>query len=447
MPPKRNPRPITQIKRTGELDQDFIIFEGEELSSKVSDAIKEIKDHLILEKKTTTTRRTVQKQEDSLKNDLKDIKNIIGTQLQRIKFEKKQNKQKLEKLKQNHINLKKDIALKKEQLNSSFKLEFIQLKNNLQNLIIRRENNANIAAQENQLRREILEAQNTLLNEKKTQSQQMSTALDDFYQLHQNHIKEIEESTLNEIEKNTNIRDKNIKKTVVEMMKEIEFKKNKLSLKVRNAKQLSNKNNELMEKNKQLIMNKDLYQKDFDTLIKKINNNDEQIKILVEELKEFDQKLSNITETPIIEEIEEDLNIENRNNEEDILENQIDNREEKLIQFFNDSINTLCLAIINILSIIDPNHTNDYFQFHQAFNSFNNREKELKFLLSKIGNISFDSTFLTVTHSFECNEIEGKEDDYVLNNLIEPQNKAIFDFSSPIKLDEFPKVIASHFFN
>jgi len=446
MPPRRAQRPITQIKRTGKMDVEYTLFEDEEIINKIKSVENDIPIQLDRAKSASSNRRETKNKEESFKNDMKDIKSIIGAQLQRIKLEKRRNKVLFEKLKHDQIEKRKENSNKTSQMKSSFAIEATQLKNNLQMLIMRRDNNANIAAQENQLRREISEAQQTYQTEKKQQSQLMSTALDDYYQLHQKHERELIDSIQSETLKNRGMTANSLENTVVEMMREIDQEKNKLAAEVKKAKYIVEKNAQLTEKNRYLQMSKDLLQKECDSLFDQLSKYDTTIRTLVEELKEKDQKITLEFARPDIIEEPEERSIDPESHVADPSPDFIDDREHKLHKFFDETVYTLCDSIVYILSIVDEKHADEYIHFHNVFSSPEERQKELRFLISKLGNTSFDLMVNQMITPLGFDDIEGPDEEFTQKELIDPQNRAIFEFSQPIKTNEFPSLISTHFF-
>ena len=85
-------------------------------------------------------------------------------------------------------------------------------------------------------------------------------------------------------------------------------------------------------------------------------------------------------------------------------------------------------------------------QFHEVFTDFEGRKKELRFLMSKLGNLTSATTDEQMLPPSGLESIEGADEEYTTKNLIDPQNKAIMEFAEPIGDEEFPDLIATHFF-
>lgn len=453
MPPRKGARPITQIKRTGEMDVDFVVYENTEFKNIISKADQQYVIDMARAMEATKARRKAEDKNMTHINDFNDAKRYLlrkqDDKLKKIKF----YEEKLKNTREKREKLLADLQAKMDQLKQAQDLELTQLNNNLKANKVRRDSLATVAALENQLKREIAEAEQTLKKEKQQQSQQMSTALDDYYKLHKRHLQELHDSVEREKQKNRGMTAENLERTVIEMMKEIDAEKNHLANEVRKAKVTANRNTELMEKNKQLYMNRDLLQSECDELTKKISKNDASIRSLVEELKEHDQQLSsNINEeeeesaqsskasTPNISAVpsKHDINEQPRTEGPD--------REKLLNNFFISTVGILTTSIVKILQILDEEHSADYDQFHNVFTDFEGRKKELRFLMSKLGNLTYGGIPSQMLPPMELSNIEGVDEEYTQKNLIAPQNQAILEFAEPIGEDEYPDLIATHFF-
>jgi hypothetical protein len=66
-------------------------------------------------------------------------------------------------------------------------------------------------------------------------------------------------------------------------------------------------------------------------------------------------------------------------------------REVLLQNCFENSVAIRCRSVVAILAVLDPPHAEDYRTFPGVFESFEGRKKELRFLQSKLGNLSFDA--------------------------------------------------------
>jgi len=449
MPPRRGPKPITQIKRAGEMDVDYTVFEGTRIETDIEECKKEIIEAVNSAKAATIRRRIEVSKEFKRKGDFDDIISFLQG-----KTGKKYNRihkctQKLAQLKETKSALEIDHKTVLAQKKQSIELERVQLVNNRDMLRERLSTQASVAARENQLKREIAEAQQTFSVEKQQQSIQMSTALDDYYKLHRNHERELVDSVEREKQKNRGMTSENLEKTVIEMMREIESEKSELSNSVKKARAIAMKNTELMEKNKSLYMNRDLIQSECDTLMKAISSNDVTIKSLVEELKLHDQKITMELENAMTEVHSNSPPSEpspEPSPPQSPQERSVD-RESMLNQFFEESVQVLCDSVVRILILLDSSHSSDYSQFHQVFNSFEGRKKELRFLMSKLGNITFINESGKLLPPISINDIEGADEVFTRKNLIDPQHKAIIEFAEPIRQNEFPSLLATHFFS
>ena len=66
--------------------------------------------------------------------------------------------------------------------------------------------------------------------------------------------------------------------------------------------------------------------------------------------------------------------------------------------------------------------------------------------MSKLGNISFKVEDLYKLPDIGVEEVEGVDEKVTVKKIVEPQQKAIREFAQPIAYDEFPELIATHFF-
>ena len=248
----------------------------------------------------------------------------------------------------------------------------------------------------------------------------------------------------------------NLERTVIEMMKDIDSEIKKFSAMVMENRDIADINSKLMKQTKQRYMERDLLQQESDQTVKKINKNDQMIRKLVEELKKYDQRLTCgiIEEKDESKNEEENLNseptekvesTENTENTEDTENVEID-RETILNNFFETSVNVLCDSVVEILGVFDQQHASEYKSFHEVFDSFEGRKKELRFLMSKLGNLTFhiDESYMFPPAGLD--EVEGADEEITARKIVEPQRKAIAEFAEPIADDELPDLISTQFF-
>ena len=462
MPAKRGPITSIPYGKNGIIPATVVQFEKDKL---VQLTEKENEDYVLAKNKVQDA--VVERRKEQVKNDdhikeFDDVKKYLSLKIrdkeQKIKFY--QNK--LKETRKAKENLITALKAEQEQLKQNHENEITQLNNVLKANKQRKEAMATVAAMEIQLNKEIHEAEATLQRERAQQRQQTSQALAEYYMLHMRQQKELKESVEREKAKNRNMTAQNLEKTVVEMMKDIDSEIKKYSTLVMEARDIADVNSKLSKINKQKYMERDLLQQESDATTIKINQNDMKIRKLVEELKAYDQKISGggIQNNDIIEEVEEtpqqavarELPEENENNEP-VDEKpaiasqppQVD-RKALLDKFFDNSVNVLCDSVVKILGVLDPVHKQDYLSFHEVFTTFEGKKKELRFLMSKLGNISFQSEDMYKLPSVGINDVEGADEEVAAKKIIEPQRKAILEFAQPIADDELPELIATHFF-
>lgn len=409
---------------------------------------------------STLERRAEQKKNADNQADFDDVKKYLTLKMrdkeQKIRFY--QNK--LKDTRQEREELLARLQAEHEQLKQAHELELTQLTNTLKANKQRREALATVAAMEIQLKREIEEAEQTLKREKAQQSQQLSSALAEYYSLHLRHEKELNEGIEREKAKNRAMTSENLERTVIEMMRDIDAEIKKYSAMVMEARDIADVNSKLMKLNKQRYMERDLLQQECDAAVDKIDKNDIIIRKLVEELKVYDQKFSSSIGTPaIMEEPEEhsEQNVQAREVPEEEEKHEepepepepqpepVD-REAMLNKFFESSVDVLCKSVVKILGHLDPQHMNDYAAFHDVFNTFDGRKKELRFLMSKLGNLTFDTGDQYDLPQVGFTDVEGADEAVTAKKIVAPQRKAIMEFAEPIAADEFPDLIATHFF-
>ncbi|KAK8894205.1 hypothetical protein M9Y10_022638 [Tritrichomonas musculus] len=471
MPGKKAAKPINNIPygKKGVLPATVANFERENLQ-KIEE--KDIADYAKTKNNVNSaviTRRIEQRKDEVHQLDFDDVKKYLSLKI-RDKEEKIQFYQnKLRDTRKEKEDLIAKFQIDQEKLKQAHEVELSQLTNNLKANLQRKEALATVAAMEIQLNREIADAEATLKREKAQQSQQTSQVLAEFYMLHVKQQKELKESVEYEKEKNRSMTSQHLEKTVIDMMKDIDDEIRKYSALVSKTKDIAEINSKLIKTNKQKNMEKNLLKQECDAAAEIINKNDLKIRRLVEELKMKDQKFIGITDDNfILEDAENDKNL-NESKDDDITQaedlkadeidkekiNQIqpeDNtkpqtdRKALLYNFFDNSVNTLCESIVKILGILEPSHKNDYLSFHQVFNTFDGKKKELRFLMSKIGNLSFKVDDLYRLPDIGVEEVEGVDEKVTAKKIVEPQQKAILEFAQPIAYDEFPELIATHFF-
>lgn len=454
-PPRRAARPITQIKRTGDMDVDFVMFENDFLQNKIKNTEELIDQNLELADQETVKRRKAEDKQMQFLADAQDVRAYLSMKHNEKNRKKQYYEKKLQDTRERYKNLLTDLQSKLDKLKQSQDIELTQLTNNLKANKVRRDSLATVAALENQLKREIAEAEQTMKTESKHQGIQMSQAHAEYSDLVGRHEKELKESVMREEAKNRSMTQENLENTVIEMMIEKDAEKTRLTNEVKKSRAIAEKNTELMEKNKQLYMNRDLLQNECDSLQKRISKNDATIRSFVEELKAHDQKLTidaeseevseENEETPTIKESPKSTKSSPQSEASSSSDPRPD-REALLNSFFDDSVNTLCSSIVKILQVIDQPHADEYVQFHEVFNTFDGRKKELRFLMSKLGNLTFESSSKDLLPPIGLENIEGVDQEFTKKNLIDPQNKAILEFAGPIGNDEYPELIATQFF-
>jgi hypothetical protein len=226
------------------------------------------------------------------------------------------------------------------------------------------------------------------------------------------------------------------------------------------ARRIADVNSQLMKLNKQRYMERDLLQRECDAQITKINKNDAKIRKLVEELKLQDQWLSasgapvlpdvipeEVDERPVGDELQDgpEPHPQPRPPQPPVSDEQPD-REALLLRFFESSVDVLCRAVVKVLGVIDPAHEQDYESFHEVFGDFDGRKKELRFLMSKLGNLSFHPETEQRMPEVALPDVEGGDEDVAAKQILEPQRRAFMEFAQPVAPDEFPELIATHFF-
>lgn len=446
MPPK-GAKPLTTIKRVGDMDTDFTLFESEEFSNMLKESEKKIEIMTKEASDATVSRRLEQQKDENHITDFQDAKKYLLRKIQDKESKIKFYTNKLKEIRQKRETLLADLQSKADQLKQSQELELTQLNNNLKANKARRDGLATVAALEKQLNREIAEAEETLKTEKQQQSAQMSMSFDEFYKLLKRHEQELHDEVEREKQKNRSMTVENLEKTVIDMMNEITTEKNNLYKEVFRTRATADKNTELTERCKHLYMSRDLLLKETDELNKAINKNDSQIRKLMTELKEHDQKISDENQEEHEEEkTDVEVSVRADLQEGNIQEQDVPDREKMLNTFFIDCVNTLCQSIVRILQILDEPRADDYTQFHSVFTDFEGRKKELRFLMSKLGNLTFDPIQQEMLPPMGLTGIDGADEEYTRKNLVEPQNQAISQFAKPIGDDEYPDLIATHFF-
>ncbi|EAY03871.1 hypothetical protein TVAG_443590 [Trichomonas vaginalis G3] len=458
MPPRRAARPITQIKRTGDMDVDFVMFENDFLQNKIKATEEATEKNRELADQEIVKRRKTEDKQMQFYADAQDVRAYLSMKHNEKNRKKQYYEKKLQDTRERYKNLLTDLQSKLDKLKQSQDIELTQLTNTLKANKTRRDSLATVAALENQLKREIAEAEQTMKTESKHQGIQMSQAHAEYSDLVGRHEKELKESVMREEAKNRSMTQENLENTVIEMMIEKDAEKTKLTNEVKKSKAIAERNTELMEKNKQLYMNRDLLQSECDSLQKRISKNDATIRTFVDELKAHDQKLKIDAESEEVSDNEEQekpsakespkasVVPELQTSEREANENSKPDREQLLNAFFDDSVNTLCTSIVKILQVIDQPHADEYVQFHEVFNTFEGRKKELRFLMSKLGNLTFENNQKELLPPIGLENIEGVDQEFTKKNLIDPQNKAILEFAGPIGNDEFPELIATQFF-
>lgn len=437
------------------MDVDFVMFENDFLQNKIKNTEELIDQNLELADQETVKRRKAEDKQMQFLADAQDVRAYLSMKHNEKNRKKQYYEKKLQDTRERYKNLLTDLQSKLDKLKQSQDIELTQLTNNLKANKVRRDSLATVAALENQLKREIAEAEQTMKTESKHQGIQMSQAHAEYSDLVGRHEKELKESVMREEAKNRSMTQENLENTVIEMMIEKDAEKTRLTNEVKKSRAIAEKNTELMEKNKQLYMNRDLLQNECDSLQKRISKNDATIRSFVEELKAHDQKLTidaeseevseENEETPTIKESPKSTKSSPQSEASSSSDPRPD-REALLNSFFDDSVNTLCSSIVKILQVIDQPHADEYVQFHEVFNTFDGRKKELRFLMSKLGNLTFESSSKDLLPPIGLENIEGVDQEFTKKNLIDPQNKAILEFAGPIGNDEYPELIATQFF-
>ena len=462
---KKAARPVTEMPygKKGLLPAYAMREEKKNLKSQDAKLLEDLTAAKASCHQSTLDRRAEQKKDQQHITDFDDVKKYLTMKIrdkeQKIRFY--QNK--LKDTRQEREDLLARLQNELEQLKQAHELELTQLTNTLKANKQRREALATVAAMEIQLKREIEEAEQTLKREKAQQSQQLSQALAEYYSLHLRHEKELNEGIEREKAKNRAMTSENLERTVIEMMRDIDAEIKKYSAMVMEARDIADVNSKLMKLNKQRYMERDLLQQECDAAVDKIDKNDLVIRKLVEELKAYDQKFSSSLGTPaIIEEAEEapqDVKAREAPQHEEEEEKPAEppqpepqaqpeppDREAMLNKFFESSVDVLCNSVVRILGHLDPQHMSDYTAFHEVFNTFEGRKKELRFLMSKLGNLTFDAGDQYDLPQVGFTDVEGADEAVTAKKIVAPQRKAIMEFAEPIAADEFPDLIATHFF-
>lgn len=278
---------------------------------------------------------------------------------------------------------------------------------------------------------------------------QISKVNEEYFNLEQQHKTEMIEAVESEKEKARQMAEEHLTQTVVDMMKDIDIERKALSRSVNTARDIAQDNDELTKIHKQLAMEVQLLQQEHETMSKKVKKNDQTIRSLADKLKQEDQEL---TESSVVN--ERDIDQPDQNEESLITEEEEDESEYPFQrqlryyeQFSHDTVDVLCDAAVKCLDILDNKNIENYRIFHENYQDNAEKEKELRFLMSKIGNLSsVKGDDFTPLPPIDLSEVEGSNEEIVQTKLIDPQFKAIFDFAEPIADDEFPDLIATHFF-
>lgn len=454
MPARRQAKPVTEMPygRKGIFPAYAMKEESANLQARNDQLLQEVVDAKISCDMSTVERRNEQRKNEQHILDFDEAKRYMSMKIrdkeQKIRF----YENKLKDTRQEHKDLLERLKSEHTQLIQAHELEITQLMNTLKANKQRRDAMATVAALEIQLKREIDEAEQTLKREKAQQSQQTSTALAEYYSLHIRHEKELSDGIEREKAKNRGMTSENLERTVIEMMREIDSEIKKYSALVQEARGIADVNSQLMKLNKQRYMERDLLQQECDAGVAKINKNDIKIRKLVEELKLHDKKLSANMDmsTPDITEEEPIVPPTEEEEEEAVVESEpvqeAPDREAMLNRFFETSVDVLCNSVVKILGNLDPDHAKDYVSFHEVFNTFDGRKKELRFLMSKLGNLTFNTADQYRLPEVGFDDIEGADEEITAKKIVDPQRKAIMEFAEPIAADEFPDLIATHFF-
>lgn len=434
-------------------------FEKTMLQRVEDSEIEEYARELIRTQEAVSDRRDEEKKNEKHQLDFDDVKRYLTLKIRDKEQKIKYYQNKLKETRQDREDMITKLQAEQDQLKQSHELELTQLTNTLKANKQKRDALATVAATEIQLKREIDEAEQTLLREKAQQRQQISAAVAESYMLNVKQQKQLKESVENEKAKNRGMTSENLERTVIEMMKEIDSEIKKYSNLVLEARDIADVNSKLMKLNKQKYMERDLLQQESDETIKKINRNDETIRKLVEELRKYDQRLAGDIENSRIAEDDDENPIirdpqpipeEEEEKHEEIPETpeekpEVD-RETLLNNFFENSVNVLCESVVEILGVYDPRHAEEYKSFHNVFNTFDGRKKELRFLMSKLGNLTFEPDDNHLFQPAGFSEVEGADEEITSKKFVEPQKRAIEEFAQPIADDELPDLIATHFF-
>lgn len=451
-------KPVNSIPygKTGIIPATCVAFEKNKLEKIGEKEISDYSRELVELHNAIDARRDEEQKDEMHQLDFDEVRRYLTLKIrdkeQKIKFY--QNK--LKETRKEREDLITRLQAEQDQLKQTHELELTQLSNTLKANKQRRDALATVAAMEIQLKREIEEAEQTLKREKAQQSQQTSQAIAEFYMLHVRQQKELKEGVEREKAKNRGMTSENLERTVIEMMKDIDSEIKKFSAMVMENRDIADINSKLMKQTKQRYMERDLLQQESDQTVKKINKNDQMIRKLVEELKKYDQRLTCgiIEEKDESKNEEENLNseptekvesTENTENTEDTENVEID-RETILNNFFETSVNVLCDSVVEILGVFDQQHASEYKSFHEVFDSFEGRKKELRFLMSKLGNLTFhiDESYMFPPAGLD--EVEGADEEITARKIVEPQRKAIAEFAEPIADDELPDLISTQFF-
>lgn len=435
-------------------------FEKDMLEKIGEDEIKDYSRDLLEMHEAIDTRRKEERKDEKHQLEFDEVKRYLTLKIRDKEQKLKFYQNKLKETRKEREDLITKLQAEQDQLKQSHDLELTQLSNTLKANKQRRDALATVAAMEIQLKREIEEAEQTLKREKAQQSQQTSQALAEFYMLHVRQQKELKDGVEREKAKNRGMTSENLERTVIEMMKDIDSEIKKYSNMVMEARDIADANSKLIKLTKQKYMERDLLQQESDETIKKINKNDQMIRNLVEELKKYDQRLTggiieeqseikpeeeSTQNSESIEKVESSEKVENLEKEESTEKVEID-RETVLNNFFENSVNVLCNSVVEILGVFDEQHADEYRSFHEVFDTFEGRKKELRFLMSKLGNLTFQIDESYMFPPAGLDDVEGADEEITAKKIVEPQRKAIAEFAEPIADDELPDLISTQFF-
>ncbi|KAH0795842.1 regulatory-associated protein of TOR 2-like [Histomonas meleagridis] len=443
-------KPVTEIPygKKGPAVTTAVQFERKNLGDVNTQSIKNYEQTLLKTQQATTARRTEQKKNEMHKIDFDEVSNYLSLKIhdKEQKIQIYQNK--LKDAQRDLEELVERLQAEHQQLKESQELELKQLKNTIKSNKQRLASLSSIATLESQFKNEINEAEQMLNKEKAEQNQQLSNTLTEYYLLDVKHQAELQEAVEQEKTKYREMAYGNIEKTVIKMMKDIDSEIKKYSTMVTNSKSVIGDNSKLINLNKQLKMERNLLRHQHDELTEKITKNNERIKNLTEELKEKDEFLTSLvaSQKEESEVIDQGTPTEETERPEQTVDDASSNREVMLNNFFEKSVNILCDSVVKILIVMDPQHKDDYNSFHQLFESFEGKKKEIRFLLSKLGNLTFDVNEQMKLSTIGTIEIEGADQEVSKKKIIEPLKKAILNFAAPIPTDEFPDLIATQFF-